>query len=285
MKGEFYIKTNIEFVDYLYEILKRNTVYMWGGYGKIVTNNLINQKKRQYPSHYPSEKVAYLKTLVGKNYYSYDCSGLIKSYWMSDFGTEEVKYIKKYDKDAYGITLGNASKKGSIKTLPEVPGTLLYMKGHCGVYIGNGKVIECTSNEKISKKKCGGVCISKLKDRPWSNWAFSKWLNYGNNDDNDNNNEIKYYIVQRGDTLSEIALKYHTTVDELVRINNIKNKNMIKVGQKIILPNEEKYIVQKGDTLSKIAKKYKTTWQDIYEKNKDIIKNPHKIYPGQILSI
>ena len=258
---------------------------MWGGYGKLVTNTLISQKKRQYPSHYPSDKVAYLKSLVGKDYYSYDCSGLIKSYWMSDYGTKTVVYMKKYDKDAYGITIGNASKKGNIKTIPNIPGVLLYMKGHCGVYLGDGKVMECTSNEKISKKKFGGVCISKLSARPWTTWTYSKWLSYPGIDDNSATLNDNYYIVKKGDTLSEIALNYHTTVDELVRLNNIKNPNLIRVGQKILLPTMSKYVVQKGDTLSKIAKKYNTTWQDIYEKNKDIIKNPNKIYPGQILTI
>ena len=259
---------------------------MWGGYGKLVTSTLISQKKRQYPSHYPSDKVKYLKSLVGKNYYSYDCSGLIKSYWMSDFGTKPVKYMKKYDKDAYGITLGNASKKGKIKTLPEIPGVLLYMKGHCGVYLGNGKVIECTSNEKISKKKFGCVCISKLKARKWTDWTMSKWLNYVTDANEEKPVSDNYYIVKKGDTLSEIALKYHTTVDELVKLNNIKNPKLIKVGQKILLPTSiVKYTVQKGDTLSKIALKYHTTWQDIYNKNKDIIKNPNKIKPGQILTI
>lgn len=39
------------------------------------------------------------------------------------------------------------------------------------------------------------------------------------------------YTVKRGDTLSKIALKFNTTVDELVSLNNIKNKNLIYIGQ------------------------------------------------------
>lgn len=42
-----------------------------------------------------------------------------------------------------------------------------------------------------------------------------------------------YYIVKKGDTLSYIAKKYNTTVDNLVKLNNIKNKNLILVGQKL----------------------------------------------------
>ena len=172
------IKTNKEFVSYLKTLLNRNTVYMWGEFGRLVTNNTIDGKKKQYPSHYDDTKVKYLKSLVGKNYYAYDCAGLIKSYFMSDYGNKKVSYIVGYDKDAYGITVGNASEKGDISTLPEEEGVLLYMKGHCGVYIGDGKVIECTSNQKISGIKYGKVCISNLSARPWKTWTKSKWLSY-----------------------------------------------------------------------------------------------------------
>ena len=49
------------------------------------------------------------------------------------------------------------------------------------------------------------------------------------------NNETtaKYYVVQSGDTLSEIAVANGTTVNQLVSWNNIKNANLIYVGQKI----------------------------------------------------
>lgn len=42
-----------------------------------------------------------------------------------------------------------------------------------------------------------------------------------------------YYTVVKGDTLTKIANKYNVTVDYLVKLNNIKNKNLIYVGQKI----------------------------------------------------
>lgn len=41
------------------------------------------------------------------------------------------------------------------------------------------------------------------------------------------------YTVKKGDTLAYIANKYGTSVDALVKKNNIKNKNLIYVGQKI----------------------------------------------------
>lgn len=45
--------------------------------------------------------------------------------------------------------------------------------------------------------------------------------------------KIEYYTIQSGDTLTKIAKKYGTTVNQLVSWNNIKNKNLIYAGQKI----------------------------------------------------
>jgi len=48
------------------------------------------------------------------------------------------------------------------------------------------------------------------------------------------------------------------------------------------------YVVVKGDSLSKIAKREygdAAKWRRIYEANKDIIKDPDLIYPGQTLKI
>jgi len=50
----------------------------------------------------------------------------------------------------------------------------------------------------------------------------------------------------------------------------------------------EKYTVSKNDTLQKISKKfYGTTkkWASIYNANKDTLKGPDKVYPGQVLNI
>lgn len=46
----------------------------------------------------------------------------------------------------------------------------------------------------------------------------------------------KTYTVQRGDTLTAIAAKFNTTVDKLVLLNRIKNKNIIHTGQVFLIP-------------------------------------------------
>lgn len=48
---------------------------------------------------------------------------------------------------------------------------------------------------------------------------------------------------------------------------------------------EESYTVKSGDTLSKIGKHYGVAWREIFEANKDTLKDPDKIFPGQKLRI
>lgn len=45
----------------------------------------------------------------------------------------------------------------------------------------------------------------------------------------------KYHVVQKGDTLWGISMKYGVSVDRLVERNGIKDRNRIYVGQKINL--------------------------------------------------
>jgi LysM repeat protein len=42
-----------------------------------------------------------------------------------------------------------------------------------------------------------------------------------------------YYSVKSGDTLYAIALKYHTTVDKLCALNNLKKTSVLSIGKKI----------------------------------------------------
>lgn len=43
------------------------------------------------------------------------------------------------------------------------------------------------------------------------------------------------YIVKKGDNLTKIASRYGTTVSKLVELNNLKNPNLILVGQTLKL--------------------------------------------------
>lgn len=99
------------------------------------------------------------------------------------------------------------------------------------------------------------------------------------------------YTVKKGDTLSEIAKEYGTTVDKIATLNNISNTNLIYVGQYLVIPTTSNanvstattYTVKNGDTLSGIANKFGTTYQKLAEING--IADPNKIYAGQVIKI
>ena len=45
--------------------------------------------------------------------------------------------------------------------------------------------------------------------------------------------DVVYHRVKKGDTLSAIARKYHTTVAKLCKLNHIKETTILQIGQKI----------------------------------------------------
>ena len=105
-----------------------------------------------------------------------------------------------------------------------------------------------------------------------------------------NKNNYSSYIVEAGDTLSEIAKKYGISYQKLADYNGITNVNLIKVGQVLKIPknidNNDMnlyYIVKYGDNLSSIAKKYNTSVRELVNLNS--IKNKDLIYVGQRIRI
>ncbi len=94
------------------------------------------------------------------------------------------------------------------------------------------------------------------------------------------------YYVQRGDTLRNIASRWSTTVEEILKVNpKITNPNLIYVGQAINIPlSVSSYIVQKGDTLRIIAGKFGTTVEALLALNPNI-KNANLIYVGQVVNV
>jgi subtilisin-like proprotein convertase family protein len=47
---------------------------------------------------------------------------------------------------------------------------------------------------------------------------------------------VTYYVVQRGDNLTKIARRLGVTVSELAEANNIYNADLIRVGQRLVIP-------------------------------------------------
>ena len=66
------------------------------------------------------------------------------------------------------------------------------------------------------------------------NYAYKDYVNIMKNKKLNGFGEDEfYYTVKKGDNLTKIAKIYNTTVEKLVELNNIKNKNLIYINQKI----------------------------------------------------
>ena len=99
------------------------------------------------------------------------------------------------------------------------------------------------------------------------------------------------YTVKRGDTLWGIAKKFGVTVSAVANANNIRNPNLIYVGEVFIIPHMTStessgytlYTVRRGDTLWGISRKFGTSINSIVALNG--IKNPNLIYAGEVFKI
>ncbi len=115
------------------------------------------------------------------------------------------------------------------------------------------------------------------------------------------------HVVQRGENLYRISLKYGVTMATIAQRNGITNYNLIFSGQTLYIPaggvvvptvtpkpgttavpptqapSTGTYTVKRGDTLGSIARQFGTTIQALATLNK--ISNPNLIYTGQVLQV
>ncbi len=105
------------------------------------------------------------------------------------------------------------------------------------------------------------------------------------------------YVVERGDSLSAIAARFDTSVSELVALNQLRSRNRIQIGQRLLLPQgansanllmnealaseDGVYTVRRGDTVSLIAARHGVQEQELLALNG--IQDRNRIFPGQLL--
>jgi LysM repeat protein len=97
------------------------------------------------------------------------------------------------------------------------------------------------------------------------------------------------HIVQYGETLQGIAVRYGTTWQQLAAVNNIVNPNRIYAGQILLVPAVQtqpqyfRYTIVRGDTLTSIAARFGTSIDAIVAVN-DITRSS-RLFVGQVLNI
>ena len=93
------------------------------------------------------------------------------------------------------------------------------------------------------------------------------------------------YTVRKGDNLESIAASHGVSVSELTRVNDIRDANLVSVGQKLTIPASgtrlTAYTVRKGETLGTIAARHRLSVADVLAHN--TLSRPDRIVAGQVL--
>ncbi len=156
-----------------YAISKEGCAYIWGGFGE---NLCTPAFRRERANAYPDQKTNIYSTCPVLSGKQSSCSGCK---W-NGRQAYDCAQLTKYACKAGGETIVSGANsqwtrtkwaaKGTIDTLPDEPGVLLYHANsagsmtHTGVYIGGGYAVE-------AKGAKYGVVKSANKNRTWTHWA------------------------------------------------------------------------------------------------------------------
>ena len=141
---------------------KLGVPYVMGTNGRVLKKTALDDLVRRDPGGwFTAARLPAVRSWVGKA--TTDCHGLVE--W---FVREQSGAVYDTTADA---AFAAATVKGGIGGIPELPGVCVRYKGHIGVYIGGGYVVEARGFDY-------GVCITPLRGRPWTHWYKHPKIKY-----------------------------------------------------------------------------------------------------------
>lgn len=163
-------KNNLDLAQWAIEAQKAGWGYVWGTYGHVLTRSYYEAKLAQYPEGVGKYADFIKANWLGKR--TADCVGLIKGYCWFDPEAQSIGYAVNGMPDiATEQMIEWCDEKGSIDTMPEIPGLLLWMDGHVGIYIGDGYAIEAMGTRY-------GVVQTQVAGRGWLKWGKIPCIEY-----------------------------------------------------------------------------------------------------------
>lgn len=163
-------KNNLDLVTWAKNAYARGWGYVWGTYGEVLTRGAYKAKAEQYPSEVGGYAEFIQSHWVGGR--TADCVGLIKGYGWFDPESGKIGYATNGMPDIGADSMyANASEKGPIATMPEIPGLAVWHKGHIGIYVGNGLVIHASGT-------MSGVVQTPIGASGWTHWLKIPYITY-----------------------------------------------------------------------------------------------------------
>lgn len=240
-----------EFVRRLKDVaVNRETFYIHGCFGAP-----MNAKNRQRYSSNDSfnRSRARLINELTQNVFGFDCVCLIKGIlwgWNGDisktYGGAVYKANGVPDTNADGMIAMCSGISTDFKNIKI--GEAVWLKGHIGVYIGDGLAVECTPkwNNKVQITAVGNLGNkSGYYTRTWTKHGKLPWIDYSVSSNGtalpQNDTSIyRKYTVRKGDTLWSIAVKQlgkGLRYKEIMTINNLTT-TQIYPNQVLKIPNK-----------------------------------------------
>ncbi|MDR1217336.1 MAG: hypothetical protein LBJ99_01990, partial [Oscillospiraceae bacterium] len=164
------VKNNLDLVAFVTSAWENGWGYVWGTFGGVLTGSALESKLEQYP-----DEVGGYEDFIRSNWLggrTADCVGLIKAYGWYDPISRSIRYNTSAFPDVGANAMkAGAAAGGEIASMPDVPGLAVWHKGHIGVYVGNGEVIEAMGTKY-------GVVKTKLSERSWTHWLEISNITY-----------------------------------------------------------------------------------------------------------
>lgn len=163
-------KNNLDIVKWAIKAEKAGWGYVYGTYGSVLDETLLTSKISQYPDEVGSYEEFIRQNWLGGR--TADCVGLIKGYSWYNTETAHMEIGANGMPDiSANAMFENASEKGTIDTIPEIPGLAVWHEGHIGIYIGNGEVIQAANTN-------AGVIRTPIGQSGWTHWLKIPYIQY-----------------------------------------------------------------------------------------------------------
>ena len=163
-------KNNVDLAEWAKQALSHGWGYVYGTYGEVLTESILTTKISQFPEQVGDNEEFIRRHWLGGR--TADCIGLIKGYAWFNCDTGQIEYRSNGVRDTGSDPmLDMATEKGTIDTMPDIPGIAVWMDGHIGIYVGGGQTIHAANTEL-------GVIMTPLEKSSWTHWLKIPYISY-----------------------------------------------------------------------------------------------------------
>ena len=178
--------TDKEFIDGAYKALYSKTMYVNGAFGAPATA----YNKARYSNKNNSIRIYKIQNAPLGTYF-FDCVCLVKGLlwgWRADPHDRNggAIYASNGVPDVGEDSMIRMCTYSSTDFAGIVPGAVVWLPGHIGIYVGDGLVIEATAayTANVLMTCCGNVGRkSGYPVRTWTKWGMLPWVKYTEEED------------------------------------------------------------------------------------------------------